>query len=226
VIVEKYITGYDHRILVINYKFVAAAKRTPASVVGDGKSTIRELIDKVNSDPRRGYGHEKVLTAIKVDDFTMNILTEKGWTLDYVLPAGEELLLKPTANISTGGTATDITDLVHPDNVFMCERIAHIIGLDICGIDIMTPDLSQPIGEVGGAILEVNAAPGFRMHLAPTDGLPRNVAEPSDQHALSSRQHCSYSHHCHYRDKRKNNHHAVAGAHCKTGGIQSWIHHH
>ena len=178
IIVEKYITGYDHRVLVINYKFVAAAKRTPASVIGDGKSTVRELIDKVNNDPRRGYGHEKVLTAIKVDEFTLNILSEKNLNAESILPEGEELWLKPTANISTGGTATDITDLVHPDNVFMCERIARIIGLDICGIDIMTPDLSQPITEIGGAVLEVNAAPGFRMHLAPTDGLPRNVAEP------------------------------------------------
>ncbi len=178
VIVEKYIFGYDHRVLVIDFKFIAAAKRTPASVFGDGKSTIKELIEKVNTDPRRGYGHEKVLTAIKIDDFTMNILAEKGMTLESILKEDEELLLKPTANISTGGTATDITDLVHPDNVFMCERIARIIGLDICGIDIMTPDLSQPIQEIGGAVLEVNAAPGFRMHLAPTEGLPRNVAEP------------------------------------------------
>jgi cyanophycin synthetase len=178
VIVEKFITGYDHRILVINYKFTCAAKRTPASVVGDGVSSIQQLIDEVNKDPRRGYGHEKVLTAIKVDEFTLKILQEKNLTLDSVIPAGEELWLKPTANISTGGTATDVTDQVHPDNIFMCERIARIIGLDICGIDIMTPDLSQPIGEAGGAILEVNAAPGFRMHLAPTDGLPRNVADP------------------------------------------------
>lgn len=178
IIVEKYITGYDFRILVINYKFVAAAKRTPASVTGDGKHTIQELIDIVNSDPRRGYGHEKVLTAIKVDRFTEQILEEKGFTLDTVLVNGYELLLKPTANISTGGTAEDITDHVHPSNVFMCERIARIIGLDICGIDIMAPDLSVPISENGGAILEVNAAPGFRMHLEPTDGLPRNVAEP------------------------------------------------
>lgn len=178
VIVEKFITGYDHRVLVINYKFICAAKRTPASVTGDGKSTIQQLIDEVNKDPRRGYGHEKVLTSIKVDEFTLKILQEKNLTLDAVIPEGYELWLKPTANISTGGTATDVTDLVHPDNIFMCERIARIIGLDICGIDIMTPDLSQPISEAGGAILEVNAAPGFRMHLAPTDGLPRNVAEP------------------------------------------------
>ncbi len=178
VICEKYITGFDHRVLVIDYKFVAAAKRTPAMVKGDGKLNIQQLIDEVNKDPRRGYGHEKVLTAIKVDEMTNNILLEKGLTLESVLPAGEILYLKSTANISTGGTATDISDHVHPHNIFMAERIARIIGLDICGIDIMADDLGLPISETGGAILEVNAAPGFRMHLAPTEGLPRNVAEP------------------------------------------------
>ncbi len=178
VICEKYITGFDHRVLVINYKFVAAAKRTPALVVGNGKNTIQQLIDEVNKDSRRGYGHEKVLTAIKVDDNTNNILAEKGLTLESILPADEVLYLKSTANISTGGTATDVTDLVHPHNVFMAERIARIVGLDICGIDIMTDDISEPLDNTGGAILEVNAAPGFRMHLAPTEGLPRNVAEP------------------------------------------------
>jgi cyanophycin synthetase len=178
VICEKFITGYDFRLLVINYKLVAAAKRTPAAVIGDGKQTIQQLIDQVNADPRRGYGHEKVLTAIKVDEMTLTILREKGLELDSVLPAGQELFLKSTANLSTGGTATDVTDLVHPNNVFMAERIARVVGLDICGIDIMAPDLSSPIRENGGAILEVNAAPGFRMHIAPTDGLPRNVAEP------------------------------------------------
>ncbi len=178
VICEKFITGRDFRVLVINYKFVAAALRTPAAVIGDGKHTVQELIDIVNSDPRRGYGHEKVLTAIKVDGFTMDMLAKKAYTLETVIAKGEELWLKPTANLSTGGTATDITDYVHPNNVFMCERIARIIGLNICGIDIMAEDLSVPITENGGSVLEVNAAPGFRMHLDPTDGLPRNVAEP------------------------------------------------
>ena len=178
VICEKFITGRDFRVLVINYKFVAAALRTPACVTGDGVSTIQHLIDKVNSDPRRGYGHEKVLTAIKIDGFTMDMLAKKGYTLDTVIKDKEELWLKPTANLSTGGTATDVTDFVHPTNVFMCERIARIIGLNICGIDIMADDLSTPIIENGGAVLEVNAAPGFRMHLDPTEGLPRNVAEP------------------------------------------------
>jgi cyanophycin synthetase len=178
VICERFITGFDFRLLVINYKLVAAAKRTPAAVTGDGKQTIQQLIDEVNRDPRRGYGHEKVLTAIKVDEMTLNILKDKGHELSDVLPEGQILYLKSTANLSTGGTATDITDLVHPYNVFMAERIARVVGLDICGIDIMAPDLFTPIRENGGAILEVNAAPGFRMHIAPTDGLPRNVAEP------------------------------------------------
>ena len=178
VICEKFITGYDFRLLVIDYKLIAAAKRTPACVIGDGKHTIQELIDEVNKDPRRGYGHEKVLTAIKVDEMTLNILKEHNHNLTDVLPKDEILYLKSTANLSTGGTATDITDLVHPYNIFMAERIARIIGLDICGIDIMAPNLTEPIKENGGSILEVNAAPGFRMHIAPTEGLPRNVAEP------------------------------------------------
>lgn len=176
VIVEKYIVGDDYRLLVIDYKLVAAAKRTPAHVVGDGKSTIQELIDEVNKDPRRGYGHEKVLTMIKVNEMTENILKMNELTIDSVLEKDRVLNLKETANLSTGGTATDVTDMVHPQNVFMAERIARVIGLDICGIDVMTTDISKPLADTGGAILEVNAGPGFRMHLAPTEGLPRNVA--------------------------------------------------
>ncbi len=178
VICEKFITGYDHRALVINYKFVAAALRTPAAITGDGKHTIQELIDIVNSDPRRGFGHEKVLTNISIDTQTENILEAKGLTLESVLPKGEELWLKPTANLSTGGTSTDLTDQVHPSNIILFERIARIIGLDICGIDVMGPDLTTPIAENGGAVIEVNAAPGFRMHLEPSQGLARNVADP------------------------------------------------
>jgi cyanophycin synthetase len=177
-ILEKYITGFDFRALVINYKFICAALRTPASVKGDGEHTIQWLIDETNKDPRRGYGHEKVLTQITIDDFTWKMLNEKGYTLETVPPKGELVLLKPTANLSTGGTSTDVTDEVHPANIFMFERIAKIIGLDICGIDIMTSDLRSPVTENGGAILEVNAAPGFRMHIDPAEGLGRNVAEP------------------------------------------------
>ncbi len=178
VIVEKFITGFDFRALVINYKFICAALRTPASVTGDGVNTIRYLIDETNKDPRRGYGHEKVLTQITIDQFTQKMLDDKGYTLDTVPEKGELVLLKPTANLSTGGTSTDVTDEVHPANIFMFERIARIIGLDICGIDIMVKDLRSPINEIGGAILEVNAAPGFRMHIDPSEGLPRNAAEP------------------------------------------------
>ncbi len=178
VIVEKYITGFDFRILVINYKFICAALRTPASVIGDGKNNIQYLIDEVNKDPRRGYGHEKVLTQITIDQFTQKMLDEKGYSLETIAAKNELVLLKPTANLSTGGTSTDVTDEVHPANIIMCERIAKIIGLDICGIDIMATDLRSPVTENGGCILEVNAAPGFRMHIDPSVGIPRNVAEP------------------------------------------------
>ena len=178
IIVEKFITGEDYRLLVINNKLVAAAVRTPAHVIGNGKSTVQELIDEVNKDPRRGYGHEKVLTQITVNELTQTIIKDAGYTLESVIKKGERLILKDTANLSTGGTAEDVTDIVHPANVFMAERISKIIDLDICGIDIMTTDISKPLSETGGAVLEVNAGPGFRMHLAPTEGLPRNVAAP------------------------------------------------
>jgi len=177
-IAEKFITGYDFRALVINYKFVCAALRTPASVTGDGEHTIQWLIDETNKDPRRGYGHEKVLTQITIDQFTQKMLDDHGYTLETIPQKNELVLLKPTANLSTGGTSTDVTDEVHPANIFMFERIARIIGLDICGIDVMANDLQTPVSENGGAILEVNAAPGFRMHLEPAKGLARNVAEP------------------------------------------------
>ena len=178
VIVERFITGYDFRCLVINNKFICAALRTPASVVGDGEHNLQWLVDETNKDPRRGYGHEKVLTQITIDQFTQKMLDDAKITLDYVPKKGERVLLKPTANLSTGGTSTDVTDEVHPANIFMFERIAKIIGLDICGIDVMATDLRTPIAENGGAVLEVNAAPGFRMHIEPSEGLPRNVAEP------------------------------------------------
>ncbi|MCO5284806.1 MAG: cyanophycin synthetase [Chitinophagaceae bacterium] len=178
VICEKFITGFDFRVLVINFKFVCAALRTPASVTGDGTHTIQQLIDDTNKDPRRGYGHEKVLTRIEVDNFTMKSLADQELLLEDVPEKGRLVLLKPTANLSTGGTSEDVTDMVHPSNIFLAERIAKIIGLDICGIDIMAKDLKTPLRESGGAVLEVNAAPGFRMHLEPAIGIPRNVAEP------------------------------------------------
>ena len=178
VICERYIVGFDFRVLVINYKFICAALRTPAAVTGDGVHTIQWLVDETNKDPRRGYGHEKVLTSIKLDDFSKIMLDEKGYTLETIPAMDELVLLKPTANLSTGGTSTDVTEEVHPANILMCERISKIIGLDICGIDIMAPDLRLPIAQNGGAVLEVNAAPGFRMHIEPAVGIARNVAEP------------------------------------------------
>lgn len=178
VICERFITGFDYRVLVINHKFICAALRTPAHIVGDGEHTIEWLINELNKDPRRGYGHELVLTRITIDEFTLKMLSDISYTLDTVPVKDELVLLKPTANLSTGGTSTDVTDEVHPANIFMAERISKIIGLDICGIDIMAPDLKEPITENRGAVLEVNAAPGFRMHLDPTVGLPRNVSEP------------------------------------------------
>lgn len=178
VIVEKYITGFDFRVLVINHKMVAAARRVPAHVVGDGELNIQELIDKENTDPRRGYGHENVLTEIDVDKDTNELLEKLNYTLETIPQKGEIVYLKSTANLSTGGTSIDVTDMIHPENIQMAERVSRIIGLDVCGIDIMAENLTQPLKESGGAILEVNAAPGFRMHLAPSEGLPRNVAAP------------------------------------------------
>ncbi|NHM07222.1 cyanophycin synthetase [Flavobacterium sp. CYK-4] len=178
VIVEKFITGFDFRVLIIDNKLVAAAKRVPAHIVGNGKNTIQELIDITNQDPRRGYGHENVLTEIDVDRDTLDLLEKLNYTVDSIPKKDEIVYLKSTANLSTGGTSVDVTDMMHPENVFLCERISRVIGLDICGVDIMAENLTQPLKENGGCILEVNAAPGFRMHLAPSEGLPRNVASP------------------------------------------------
>lgn len=178
VIVERYYTGRDHRVLVVNGKVVAVAERVPASVVGDGSATISELIDETNRDPRRGDGHENILTRIELDRTSWELLERQGYDLDTVLPQGEICYLKATANLSTGGTAIDRTDQIHPENVWIAQRTAKIIGLDIAGIDVVTSDISKPLREVDGVIVEVNAAPGFRMHFCPSEGIPRNVAEP------------------------------------------------
>lgn len=178
VIVERFIYGMDYRFLVINFKLAAVAKRTPAMVMGNNALTIKELINETNSDARRGEDHENVLSKIKLDAATESILAEKKLTLNSVLSFGETLFLKDTANLSSGGTARDVTDIVHPYNVFMAERIARLMNLDICGIDVIAKDINIPINEKNGAVLEVNAGPGFRMHLSPSKGLARNVAEP------------------------------------------------
>lgn len=178
IIVERFIVGNDYRILVINHRFIAAALREPAHIIGDGVSSIHNLIDLENCNPKRGYGHENVLTEITIDRETTDQLERQGYTLKTILKKEEVCYLKGTANLSTGGTSTDVTDIVHPSNIFIFERISRVIGLDICGIDIMATNLNEPLDITGGVVLEVNAAPGFRMHLAPVNGLARNVAAP------------------------------------------------
>ena len=178
VLVESFIRGLDHRLLVVDGQLIAASKRVPGHVVGDGKSTIEELVEEVNSDPRRGIGHEKVLTRLELDHQALRLLERKGHDRGDVPPAGEVVYLRSTANLSTGGTAIDVTDLVHPDNREMAQRAALAIGLDVAGVDFLTTDISKSFRETGGAICEVNAAPGFRMHVAPSEGQPRDAAGP------------------------------------------------
>ncbi|MCS6884534.1 MAG: cyanophycin synthetase [Acidobacteriota bacterium] len=178
VIVERYIKGRDHRILVINGEVVAVAERVPAHVVGDGRHTVKELVEIANRDPRRGEGHEKPLTKIVINAESERLLEEQGLTLNSVPKEGQVVYLKYTANISTGGTAIDRTDEVHYSVVEMAKRAARVIGLDVAGIDLITTDITRPVEETGGAICEVNAAPGFRMHVHPTEGKPRDVATP------------------------------------------------
>ncbi|WP_129671788.1 cyanophycin synthetase [Candidatus Chloroploca sp. Khr17] len=176
VLVETFLHGNDYRVLVINGEVVAVAERVPAHVIGDGKHTLAELIELVNRDPRRGFGHEKVLTKIKLNHQSDQLLERAGYTLETVLASGERFALAATANLSTGGTAIDRTTEIHYETREIARRAALIVGLDVAGIDVITPDISQPLREVGGGIVEVNAGPGFRMHLQPSEGTPRNVA--------------------------------------------------
>ena len=178
IVIEQYAQGRDHRVLVINGKVVACAERVPARVIGDGKSTIAQLIERENKDPRRGVGHTKTLTKLPADDRTKSFLRNQGLSMESVLPANEVAFLRGTANLSTGGTAIDRTDDMHPDNVTACEMAAGIIGLDIAGIDVLTEDISVPFRENGAVIIEVNAGPGIRMHTHPTEGQARNVGAP------------------------------------------------
>ena len=178
VVVESFAEGRDHRVLVIDGCVVACAERVPAHVVGDGRHTVRELVVEANADPRRGAGHTKVLTRLPCDHTTEEYLALGGRTLETVPAAGERVLLRATANLSTGGTSIDRTDEMHPDNVTACEMAASSVGLDIAGIDVLTPDISVPFRENGAVIIEVNAAPGVRMHTHPAEGQPRNVGAP------------------------------------------------
>ncbi len=178
VLVESFLPGKDYRVLVINDQVVAVAERVPAHVVGDGEHTIAELVEITNRDPRRGIGHEKVLTRITINEQAERLLEQAGYTLETVLPSGEVFHLRSTANISTGGTAIDRTTEIHYDNIEIARRAARVVGLDLAGIDIISPNIAEPLREVGGGIVEVNAGPGFRMHLQPSEGTPRNVARP------------------------------------------------
>ncbi len=176
VLVESFLTGLDHRMLVVNGELVAVAKRVPGHVVGNGKSSIVELIDIINQDPRRGVGHEKVLTRLELDTQAQRLLEEAGYDESSILADGEIFYLRSTANLSTGGTAIDMTDVIHPDNKTMAERAVKAIDLDIGGVDFLTADITQSYKDIGGGIVEINAAPGFRMHVAPSEGQPRDVA--------------------------------------------------
>ncbi|MGN7999252.1 cyanophycin synthetase [Sphingomonas sp. 22176] len=178
VIVEQQVPGNDHRILVVNGKVLAVAERVPAQVIGDGFHSIAQLIDDLNQDPRRGVGHENVLTRIVIDEAMLALLEKSGRTPATIPMAGEQVILRDTANLSTGGTAVDRTDVIHPANRAIAEQAAAVVGLDVCGIDFLSPDIRRPLGETGGGIVEVNAAPGFRMHLEPSSGTPRDVAAP------------------------------------------------
>ncbi len=176
VLVESFISGFDHRMLVVNGELVAVAQRVPGHVVGDGEHTIEQLVEIANEDPRRGIGHEKVLTKLEFDHQARRLLEQRGLTKDSVPEKGEAVWLRTTGNLSTGGTATDVTDSVHPDNRQMAVRAAEAVGLDVAGVDFLTTDISRSFTETGGAICEVNAAPGFRMHVAPSEGEARDVA--------------------------------------------------
>ena len=177
-VVETYVAGNDYRCLVIGGKVAAIAQRVPASVTGDGSHTVRELVDIANQDPRRGIGHEKVLTRIRVDEAAIALVAAQGFEIDRVPPKGAWIKLALTGNMSTGGTSIDRTLEAHPDNAEIAETAAQIVGLDVAGIDFICPDIATPVRETGGAIVEVNAAPGFRMHTHPTEGEPQYVARP------------------------------------------------
>jgi cyanophycin synthetase len=177
VVVEKFAPGHDYRVLVVGNKVVAAARREPAQVLGDGVHTIRQLVDIANLDPRRGEHHATVLSKIKLDAVALGVLADQGYTSDSVPPAGTTVLIRRNGNLSTGGTAIDVTERVHPQVAARAIDAAHVIGLDIAGVDIVATDISVPLEEQSAVVVEVNAAPGLRMHLQPSVGVSRPVGE-------------------------------------------------
>jgi cyanophycin synthetase len=177
VIVERYLPGQDFRLLVVNDRLIAAAQRRPAMVVGDGAHTIHDLVTMVNEDPRRGHGHGSALTRIRMDNAALLTLTKQDLSWESVPAPGQEVLLRDNSNLSTGGTATDVTDDVHPDNAAMAVLAARTLGLDIAGVDVVCRSIRRPLTEQGGGVVEVNAAPGLRMHIAPSEGKARPVGD-------------------------------------------------
>lgn len=177
IIIEKYVKGNDYRICVVDYKVVAASLRVVPFVIGDGKSNIKALINILNNDPLRGQDHEKPLTTIKFDKELCNCLYRQNMSLDYIPNKGEKVILRENANLSTGGIAVDCTDDVCDENIDYCIRAAKALGLDICGVDICTEDISIPIDKQNGIVMEVNAAPGIRMHHFPSQGKKRDVGK-------------------------------------------------
>ena len=177
VLVERYIVGQDHRILVVGNKLIAAARREPPMVIGDGIQSVRELVDRVNSDPRRGTGHATSLTKIRFDDIALARLAEDGLNAESIPAKGIRVILRNNANLSTGGTATDVTDDVHPDCAARAIAAAQMVGLDVAGVDIVCNNVLRPLEEQGGGVVELNAAPGLRMHLQPSFGKGRAVGE-------------------------------------------------
>ena len=177
ILVERFLPGNDFRLLVVGDKLVAAARRDPPNVVGDGVHSIRELVEEVNKDPRRGSGHATSLTKIRFDDIARTCLASQNFTADTILSKGQRVNLRNNANLSTGGTATDVTDDVHPAVAERAVAAAQMVGLDICGVDIVCDSILQPLEEQGGGVVEVNAAPGLRMHLTPSFGKGRAVGE-------------------------------------------------
>ena len=177
VIVEQYIPGHDFRLLVVGNQLVAAARRDPPNVIGDGVHTVRQLVDQVNADPLRGDGHATSLTKIRFDDIALGTLTTQGLTAESIPEKGARVLLRNNANLSTGGTATDVTDEVHPELASRAVSAAQMVGLDICGVDLVAETVLKPMEEQKAGVVEVNAAPGLRMHLSPSYGKPRAVGE-------------------------------------------------
>ena len=177
VMVERFLPGHDFRLLVVGDQLVAAARREPPQVLGDGEHTVRQLVEVVNQDPRRGEGHATSLTKIRLDDIAVARLAMQGLTPDSVPEKGQRVILRNNANLSTGGTATDVTDDVHPEVAARAVAAAQMVGLHICGVDMVAETVLRPLEEQGGGFVEVNAAPGLRMHLAPSYGKPRNVGQ-------------------------------------------------